>query len=894
MKFEELYAQEWDKFLREILEDITAYAHQSHNRETITQKLRRANYTEDQIKLGFDVYDQKFGIQSGGAVLRGKTAKDRLNWYSPVTDPDPNSRWGKLRKVLEGKGWADDHINDLDSQSNSVVSNLASPKKAEASVVKGLVLGYVQSGKTANFSAVIAKATDEGYRLVIVLSGIHNGLRSQTEKRLRSELTDPFGGANSFNLTTSDPSGDFKAENSVAPNALFDVPGKFTLAVLKKNTTVLSKFTKWLSTASPDVLRQCPVLIIDDEADQAGVNEAKGENRTAINKRIVDLIEYLRKHTTVSYCGYTATPFANVLIDANDSADLFPRDFIVSLKAPDSYVGPEKLFGRAPVDDDGGTAGLNIVRHIDVAETIDSDEVQVQGDMKPSLAIALQSFLLAGAERIRRGHEDKHITMLIHTSHLTSAHRDMCDKVDRYLKQLNVKIESDDSTTLKQMEALWKNDFVQTTKSNFSKQEIGEFDDLLDSLKVFTDKVSRSIIEENSTSETRLNFGNEKIWAVIVGGNTLSRGLTIEGLTISYFHRTASGYDTLLQMGRWFGYRNGYLDLTRIFVTPEMEANFYHLATVEHELREDIYRMEQNGETPFDIALKIRDHDDLEITNKRVLKRNGIFASNTYSASKIQASHVFLDKPDIADLNFNAIKSLLSELESKNLKIENEFEKFRRCHIYRGVNHKSILKFLENYKFSTADKKFNFGLLYSYISKLAEFGELNDWSVALMSANQTDERKLVDMETNNIKVYAVERRQSDQVSRTPQELGTVVRYITIIRDELIDMSDKIPRNEMESFLRDQKVTESISQRRNLRPPERGLILIYPIYTHWQLSKEERHKLGDGMKFHPVSSDIKRLFGITLVFPPTKQEHFDVNYIANASVFVNVPNGKSAS
>lgn len=887
MKFEELYAQEWDNFLREILEDISAYAHQSHNRDTITQKLRRANYTEDQIKLGFEVYDQKYGIQSGGAVLRGKTSKERLNWYSPVTDPEPNSRWGKLRRILTGKGWAEDHINDLDSQSNTVVSSLASPKKADPSVIKGLVLGYVQSGKTANFSAVIAKATDEGYRLVIVLSGIHNGLRSQTEKRLRAELTDPFGGSNSFNLTTSDPSGDFKAENSVTPNALFDVPGKFTLAVLKKNTTVLSKFTKWLSTCSPEILRQCPVLIIDDEADQAGVNESKGENRTAINKRIVDLIEFLRKHTTVSYCGYTATPFANVLIDANDQADLFPRDFIVSLKAPDSYVGPEKLFGRAPVDDDGGTPGLNLIRNIDPAETITTDDAQKIGDLKPSLIFAIHSFLLAGAERIRRGHEDKHITMLIHTSHLTSAHNEMCDKVESYLKKINVKIESEDTTTLRTLKETWEKDFIPTSLG-FPKQEMGTFDSLIDCIKIFTDKISRSVIKENSQSETRLNFDNEKVWSIIVGGNTLSRGLTIEGLTISYFHRTASGYDTLLQMGRWFGYRNGYLDLTRIFVTPEMEANFYHLATVEHELREDIYRMEQNGETPTDIALKIRDHDDLEITNKRVLRRNGIFASNTYSASKIQATHIFLNRPDIAENNFNAIKSLLTKLEDSDLKVQNEFEKFRRCHMYRGVDHKFVLEFLEKYTFSSADKKFNFGLLYSYISKLAEYGELNDWSVVLMSANQVDDNKLIDMETNGIKVYAVERRQSDQVSRTPQDLGTVVRYITIIRDELVDMADQIPKEEMDSFLKDQKISESISQRRNLRPPDRGLLLIYPIYTHWQLSAEKRKELGDGLKFHPVTSDIRRLFGITLVFPPTKQQHFDVNYIANASVITNSP------
>jgi hypothetical protein len=893
MKFEELYAQEWDAFLKEILEDIVAFAAQAHNRETIIHKLKKANYTEDQIKLGFKCYEEKYSVNSGGAVLRGKTAKDRLNWYSPVTDPDPNSRWGKLKKVLQGKGWADDHIDDLDSQSNTVVSNLASPKKADPSAVKGLVLGYVQSGKTANFSAVIAKATDEGYRLVIVLSGIHNGLRSQTEKRLRSELTDPFGGSNSFNLTTSDPSGDFKAENSVTPNALFDVSGKFTLAVLKKNSTVLSKFTKWMSSASPEVLRQCPVLVIDDEADQAGVNEGKGpENRTAINRRIVELIEMLRKHTTVSYCGYTATPFANVLIDAKDDADLFPRDFIVSLKAPDSYVGPERLFGRAAVDDDGGSPGINLVRHIDVSEAIDTDDAKVGKDLKPSLKRAIESFLLVSAERIRRGHQDKHLTMLVHTSHLTAIHQEMCQKIELYLKQLRVHIEENDSAVMRTLEELWNSDFRKTTAKDFPKQEIGTFDEIVDCLKVFVDKVF--VIEENNKSETRLNFEPAKVWAIIVGGNTLSRGLTIEGLTVSYFHRTSTGYDTLLQMGRWFGYRNGYLDLTRIYVTPEMESNFYHLATVEHELREDIYRMEQNGETPLDIALKIRDHDDLEITGKRVLKKNGVFASNTYSASKIQASHLFVDDQATADKNFQAVKSLLKTLEDSHLKVPNEFEKFRRCQMYRGVDHKTVLKFLDQYSFSKADKKFNFGLLYSYINSLATNGELNDWSVAMMSSNQADDRKLVDMETNGIKVYAVERRQSDQVSRTPKELGSVLRYITVLRDELIDMGDVIPRNEMTDFLKDEKISQAISQRRNLRPSDRGLVLIYPIHTNWHLSQVQRDELREGRKFHPVISDIKKLFGICLVFPPTHLEHFDVNYIANASVISTTTKGKPAA
>jgi hypothetical protein len=881
MKFEEMYDRETQIILTDILSEIKAFAAQALSKEEIERKLKR-NFSDEHIKLSYELYEKQYGVSSGGAVLRGKIAKDRLNWYSPVTEPDQNSRWGKLVRVLKGRDWNDEHIKDLDSQSNVVVANLASPKKVDPTVVKGLVLGYVQSGKTANFSAVIAKATDEGYRLVIVLSGVHNNLRSQTERRLQSELTDTFGGGRSFNLTSSDLNGDFKVEPTVSPNAILDVGDKFTLAVLKKNVSPLSKFTKWLSKASPEVLRKCPVLIIDDEADQASINEGKDSNTpTAINRRIRELIDTLRQTTTVSYCGYTATPFANVLIDANDEADLFPTDFIVSLRAPDSYVGTERLFGRAAVDDDGGSDGLDLVRQISPEELV-ADDDEFTGDLKPSLKRAIQSFLLAGAERYRRKQETKHMTMLVHTSHKIADHGDLTKKIQAYLKLIETKIELREAKTISDLNDLWEKDFKKTTSTFFPQQEMGSFETILECLDIFK---PGPVIEENSVSETRLKFENQPapVWAIIVGGNTLSRGLTIEGLTISYFQRNATAYDTLLQMGRWFGFRQGYLDLTRIFVTQEMESNFYHLATVEHELREDIYRMEQNGETPKDISMKIRDHDVLEITGRKVLRRNGVFATNSYSGQKIQATHLFLDNKDIADKNFAVIKTLLQELENKNLKVANEFDQFKRCHVYRSVNCKLILNFLKNYRFSEGDLKFRFNLLEPYITKLANFGELNDWSVALISANQADEKKLIDMEIDGVKAYAVQRRQANRIHPNARTHGTLAKDITILRDELIDMADLVPKTEMIEFLTDQKLSQAIRDRRNNRPQGRGLLLIYPIYTHWQLTPAERESIREGLVFSPIVSDIRKLFGITLVFPPTHQKHADVTYIGNVTV-----------
>ena len=882
MKFEDMYDRDTQIILLDILGEIKAFAAQALAREEIEKKLKR-NFSSEHIKLSYELYEKQYGVSSGGAVLKSKTAKDQLNWYSPVTEPDPNSRWGKLIRVLKGRDWVEDHIKDLDSQSNVVVANLASPKKVDPSVVKGLVLGYVQSGKTANFSAVIAKATDEGYRLVIVLSGVHNNLRSQTERRLQSELTDTFGGGRSFNLTSSDLNGDFKVEPTVSPNAILDVGDKFTLAVLKKNTSPLSKFTKWLSKASPEVLRKCPVLIIDDEADQASINEGKdSSNPTAINRRIRELIDFLKQTTTVSYCGYTATPFANVLIDAKDDADLFPSDFIVSLRAPDSYVGTERLFGREAVDDDGGTDGLDLIRTIKTEELV-ADEDEFEGEIRPSLRMAIQSFLLAGAERFRRKQDHKHMTMLVHTSHKIAEHGDLAKKIQAYLRLLETKIELRDPLAISELRNLWEKDFRKTTSDSFPQQEIGSFETILECLDVFK---PGPVIEENSASETRLKFEdqpNSPVWAIIVGGNTLSRGLTIEGLTISYFLRNATAYDTLLQMGRWFGFRQGYLDLTRIFVTQEMAANFEHLATVEHELREDIYRMEQNDETPKDFSMKIRDHDVLEITGRKVLRRNGVFATNSYSGQKIQATHLFLDNKEIAENNFTAIKSLLGQMENKKLKVQNEFDQFKRCHVYRSVDYRTMLGFLKNYRFSEADLKFRFNLLEPYITRLANFGELNDWTVALISANQTDEKKLVDMETNGIKVYAVQRRQNNRIQPDSKTQGTLAKDITILRDELIDMSDIVQRNEMEEFLTDQKLSQAIRERRNRRPPGRGLLLIYPIYTHWQLTSSERESLREGHVFSPIVSDIHKLFGVTLVFPPTRQEHADINYVGNVTV-----------
>lgn len=844
------------------------------------KKIRKL-YTDEIVELARAKYTESSFAKSKNSILQGERYKSRLNWYSPQIDPTEDTRWGKLRLVLMGRGWPESNIKVLDEQSNDVVSSIASPKAVEPEMVKGLVIGYVQSGKTANFSAVIAKATDEGYRLVIVLSGRHNGLRSQTEKRLKSELIDPHHGTNSFTLTDVGPDGDFKKPTQ-SPNSLLTNDNKFALVVMKKNTTPLNKFLSWIKDASDEVIKNCPVLIIDDEADEASVNNSKNEeDPTKINKAIRQMIDFFSKRTQCSYVGYTATPFANILIDANENGDLFPKDFIVALKAPDTYVGTEKLFGRASVDNDGGETGLDLIREIPAGDAINNDADEFEEKLPKSLKRAILTFLLSAGERIKRGHFSKHITMLIHTSHLRSQHAVVCKIVDGYKKEIDIALDNNDPEFLDELREIWNTDFVKTNNLSFPGLKLGSFEEVLEGIKHFVSKFDKTI-KENSESEFRLDFDAGPVWGIIVGGNTLSRGLTVEGLTTTYFHRNTDGYDTLLQMGRWFGYRPDYLDLVRIFVSGEMKSNFYHIATVEQELREDIERMQLNNERPIDIALKIRDHDALTITNKLVLKRNGTFASNSYSASKIQATHLFIDDEQRANKNFVVVKNLLGQLEKNKLRAEIKFPSFKRSYLYRHVPSEFILEFLASYSFSEADRKFKFPLIGKYINELNSHNELNDWSVAIISAEKVDETKMIDLEVGNLKVFGVTRRYSATFSKDVDTTGVVVKNITVLRDELIDLDD-LEGEEIAKKLEQSSLTESVNPIRNKRPKGRGLLLIYPIYTHWNLTPEQIMGLKRGEMFEPVVSNFKHLFGITVVFPPTSQEKFEFSYIANSTL-----------
>ena len=369
--------------------------------------------------------DKNYHLVDPQIIAREGLIGEKFRWYGGPHELSERWEFAKLQLLNEGR--SQEEIDEVVKSSSQILGLLSSPI-TDQFASRGLVLGYVQSGKTTNFIATISQAADEGYRLIIVLSGVTNNLRKQTQERLERSLT----GENpkNWNWLTSIDS-DFSA--SMNANDLLSAPSKRVIAVVKKNNSRLKRLKSWLESAPIAVRQGLPVLIIDDEADQATVNSHKLLNRqTAINKTLTTMLKptFLPKN---AYLGYTATPFANILSNAKDETQLFPRDFIYPLKRSEKYFGAEQIFGREPIDeeDQAVLTERNIIIPIDYSDRealgtlIDPNNHVVPTDLPESLHESIQWFVVATAARRVRSNKNNFSTMLIHTSGRIPSHKDM-------------------------------------------------------------------------------------------------------------------------------------------------------------------------------------------------------------------------------------------------------------------------------------------------------------------------------------------------------------------------------------------------------------------------------------------------------------------------------------
>ncbi len=833
--------------LEAIIRQMELLVRSNRTLEEASREVALLGLPEDQIKEAVALVKQKMTVVRNRDIPRTMTAEGRESWYLGP-DPDQDVYWPALLDLLREEDWEEGSLGDLDQASTKVVSMLDHPRTGEFET-KGMVLGYVQSGKTTNFTSVIAKAADAGYRLFIVLSGIHDGLRQQTQERLETQLIAP-NPQNWIAQTTIEH--DFRPDVNV--NAFLTGENK-VLCVVKKNSSRMRHLRKWLSGAQDSVLRNCPTLIIDDEADQASINTARDQNSpSTINRRIREILEVLPK---VGYIGYTATPFANILIDPTVSQDLYPRDFIVDLPRPADYVGPETVFGREPLqhddEDDGESEGLDMIRLVPEDEL---DELRPKKrdltDFTPgatgSLRDAIRYFLMSTAARRCRGLGNPHSTMLVHTTMRVLIHDEFREIIRTQVGSIRRALEGEDERLLSALEEQWVDETGRVPAEDLPA--IG-FDRLRPHLEEVTSDVR--VLVDNSRSEDRLQYGEDPVTAIAVGGNTLSRGLTLEGLCVSYFVRTTNAYDTLLQMGRWFGYRRGYSDLPRIWMTAEMKDWFRHLASVEREVRNDIERYELEHKTPIDFGPRVATHPQLAITAASKM-RAAVSAEVSYSGRRVQTIRFrHRDRDWLINNQQVAIDLLGSARGTDDVGLE-ELAPGGGVSILRNVPARLIQEFVRSYRFSERSYDLKGDKLAAYIGAQNDVGELQRFSVAVMGRGSGEAPNgSIDLGLGKAIPLIVRSR----LQNVPHDEADI-KGLMSKQDRAIDL--EVSKAELADMKYGQLGRLRNSEEHGGRGDGSGLLLIYPVAKDSAPSNDRSRRVRE-----PLAA-LEHVIGVGLVFP----------------------------
>jgi len=769
-------------------------------------------------------------------LRRCSIIKVRDEWYR---GPSPDDRhWPALHGYMKNtKGWAEDSIRSMDETSGEVVSLLANPAGAQFTC-RGLVVGYVQSGKTANMTAVIAKAVDAGYNLIVLLGGITNKLRAQTQRRIEADIVDRH--RHLWQLyTTVEDNGDF----TQPANRSFTMPvaGRAQLAVMKKITSRLRSFHRTIERTPPAVLRALKVLLIDDECDQASVNSAKDDyDITKINEAIRKIIRLL---PAVSYVGYTATPFANVFIDPfphnrEELDDLYPEDFITSLPLPQEYFGTRSVFGADPMDAGSETeqeAGRDMIRQVPDEELAllcvrkAADKDSFVPEITGSLESAILWFLASCSVRRLRGQAGSHMTMLVHTSAYVAQHRRMAEALRSWIVANRMDLRSGSGEISRRFNSLLEHEFERVpapagTRAVHPAEVVSEVGHVLDALEI-------SI--ENGVSEERLDYNGEPKTYIVVGGAVLARGLTLEGLCVSFFLRTAKQYDTLLQMGRWFGYRHGYEDLPRLWTTVDLAANFRALARIEEEIREDIEIYRQKKLTPKEFAVRVRAIPGMAITSATKM-RHAYRTSISYEGRHVQTIRFDHRDYDTVAGNWKAASRLLEEIGKPGENADG-----RSNPLWREVPADAIRKFLVAYRISDHHMDLKKDLLLGFFDGARERMPL--WNIGIVGARagSLSARPLGPLGT----VPLVRRAQL----RGGEQAYADIKALMSKRDILIDAPDAKGSAEGDKW----------DDLKKVRPPV-PLLLLYPI----DAKSAPRSEDGSRMALDAVGD----LMGIGIVFP----------------------------
>ncbi len=798
--------------------------------------------------------------------------RNKAPWYSgPKTS---KGIWPTYRLKLDSR-LPSAAVSDIDASTSQILSQCANPLE-RGDRRKGLVIGYVQSGKTANYAGLIAKAVDAGYRIVIVLAGMHSNLRAQTQIRLDGDLRlreIKDGGVAWYPLT--DVASDIAPTNPVAP---VGNSGNAIVMVVKKNEKRLANVLAYLRSIAnqhPDMLRSRATLIIDDESDQATPNTKGAKNLVStINQRIRDIWAEVQ---TGTYVAYTATPFANIFIDPNDADELYPDDFAMVLPRPDEYMGADTYFDTARLDDEEGVPTDALARTIPddeagVLAPTGRDLTNYDPQVTQSLGEAIRWFLIATAIRQLRTGEANHSSMLLHTSHRVDAHDRLRDTVQDFLREIAL---TDD----RHHEA-----FKSTFEAEINRAEELRGDESVpawsDLWPVIDELIPRVQVRvDNGASNNRVSYPEGKPQTMLaIGGGTLSRGLTLEGLVVSYFLRTSNAYDTLLQMGRWFGFRPRYRDLARVWTAAGMLEDYAHLALVERELRDDIAVMIEDRMTPHDMAIPVRAHKGrLQITGPGKMDFVDLVHSGL-GGNRRQT--IYLDKSTTGIARAQAaarkfVEHVAPTARHLSSPIASDRSGKPAMHLFEGVTHTDLAHFLAEFGVLSVDTALHPDALEEWTAK---YGTGKSWDLLLVSGRPTETAFEY---APGVCVNVVSRaplpedgwdqsRFEDEIRRGAELVN--IRALMSSNDSTADLAIMDRNKELDpntaTRLRalNKSDAKEVKKFRRKARPDSGLVILYAVSKDSAPAESSRKK-----KTRVPMEASGHLIGVALVFPPTALE-----------------------
>lgn len=857
--------------------------------------------------------DEKLAeINSGATIITDCDLNNEI--YIP---DDPKSSWQLYKNQLKNQGLKEKVIKNIENSTLNILRNLSTDTVGKLPV-KGLVIGNVQSGKTANMAALMAMAADWKWNMFIVLSGTIENLRQQTYKRLYNDLNF-VGNLNWYGIKNPSKSSDIKDKTQ---NLHFeDNANNRHFTVCLKNSSRLKKLIEWIQD-DPNKQKQMKVLVIDDEADQAGINTKDmkkfKDERSAINKLIVNLVEgkdcdgnnKKSYYKAMNYVGYTATPYANFLNEA-ERESLYPKDFIKALVVSKEYFGPQQIFGA----DNSDYNGLDIVRIIDKEdlERIKDIHDGTSAWIPQSLQEAICWFL-CGASAMRVIGYNKPVSMLVHTSQRQQHHKYIADEIIQWL-ETNEKDE-----IVKKCEEVWENETSIFTFEKFRKEyfdydgeddEINKypsFEEIRPEIEVLIQRIDNIPLNEegdlvyhkgihicvdncanNGINEdgmyVRLAYPESDKMPkpapafIIIGGATLSRGLTIEGLISTYFLRSVGQADTLMQMGRWFGYRKGYELIPRLWITKKTKDQFKYLSELDQDLREEITKMSMENKSPKNYGPRVKNTPKcslIKVTAKNRMQ-SAEPAEMDYSGAVIQ-TYVFDSDEKILKDNINTVEKFINSLgTSINIdKLNNDFSK-GKC-IWNGIKFNQVKEFLKQYKYSNASKTFASSdreIMYEWIEKITNEGKLTDWNI-IVSGNKSNtighegEWKI----SNNIKVNKVVRTKKNDTNDIAN-LGVLSNPLDILADIKIEEDDEELKNKIQEL---NKVDENGKKHQSvmakvIRNSEKAHLEMTPQLIFYRVYRKSAIKKSGKDK-------------------ENKSERYDLNLDEDIVGFViNIPGGK---